>query len=87
MKKLSPEQCRILCGRLVPRDASPVTGLRQRRIPKGLLASEYRGESVQPRRASIDLISSSHATPCYRSVWSVFGDSKGLSGLVQPLDY
>lgn len=85
MKSLSPEQCQKLCGRLMPRETPLATRLRRKRTPKGLLAAEYQGQSVPPRRADSDLISCSHAMPSYRSVWSVFGDIKGLSGLVQPL--
>lgn len=51
---------------------------------KDLILRNYPGSSRPVRRVHGDAVIVSNVTPCFRSVWSVFGDVSGMSGLLKP---
>ena len=50
---------------------------------KDLILSNYPGDSRRVRRVYGDPVIVSNVTPSFRSVWSVFGDVSGMSGLIK----
>jgi hypothetical protein len=50
---------------------------------KDPILSNYPGNSRLVRRVYGDPVIVSNVTPSFRSVWSVFGDVNGMSGLIR----
>lgn len=72
---------RFGCSGMAGKDASGATGIDK---IKDLIISDYPGNSRPVRRVHGDAVIVSNVTPSFRSVWSVFGDVSGMSGLLKP---